>query len=165
MTAGALLILFLVAGILLLRKSSLFSENRNLSGKNTSLLNVKGEISLSDAKKAVTDKNFLAAENMLKEILARKPKGEELYEARFTLGYVYLSLNRTQQALSEFLAIASSRGFHRRSPDATFIAAEIYEKKLGRHDEARALYKKYVETWPQGRLARRAASKLIGEMK
>ena len=98
---------------------------------------------------------------MLKKIISSKPKGESLQEARFTLGYVYLSLNRPREALGEFMKIVNARGFHKRAPDATFIAAEIYEKKFGNGEEAGRLYEKYLRLWPHGRLARRASGKLL----
>ncbi len=131
-------------------------------------VSVKGAVVLAEKsdleiiKKTVKEKKYLESETLLKDFLKAKHSKEEKYEARFTLGYVYLSLGQWKRAFTEFKLVASASPPHKRSPDATYMAAEIFDRKFSDRAKALKYYKKYVRMWPHGRLARRALKK-IGE--
>jgi len=112
-------------------------------------------------KKTVKEKKYLESETLLNDFLKVKHSKEEKYEARFMLGYVYLSLGQWKRAFTEFKLVASASPPHKRSPDATYMAAELLDRKFSDRKKALKYYKKYVRMWPQGRLAGRVRKKLL----
>ncbi|PKM99731.1 MAG: hypothetical protein CVU78_04745 [Elusimicrobia bacterium HGW-Elusimicrobia-2] len=111
-------------------------------------------------KQRIKKKKYIESEALLNDFLKGKHSKEDKYEARFALGYVYLSLGQWKKAFVEFKLVASASPPHKRSPDATYMAAELLDQKFADREKAVEYYEKYVEKWPQGRLARRAMKKL-----
>ncbi|MCD6413652.1 MAG: tetratricopeptide repeat protein [Elusimicrobia bacterium] len=120
----------------------------------------KIKTTLEEIKKVLENKNFGRAETLLREYLSAGADRDRFYEAEFMLGYVFLSQNRPREALEQFRDISLAKPPHRRSPDATYMAAEIYRKKFGDMKKAERFYVRYLNRWPQGRLAKRIEKKM-----
>ncbi|MBA3064996.1 hypothetical protein KJ633_04200 [bacterium] len=157
------LVIFVILSVIIVKffLSSSAAPRRlktGVSAKDSSIAPAQSELEI--IKKAVKEKKYLETETLLKEFLKAKHSKEEKYEARFTLGYVYLSLGRNRLALREFELVSYASPPHKRSPDATYMAAVMWEQKFSDREKSRKYYDKYVRVWPQGRLARRALKKL-----
>ncbi|MEA2082097.1 MAG: hypothetical protein U9O97_05105 [Elusimicrobiota bacterium] len=156
-----LLVLF-IAVVLVVKKYPSFKRARSLRGLSAGRAGAAGEkAGLTNIKKTVKEKKYLESEKLLRNFLEAKHSKEEKYEARFTLGYVYLSLGRWKRAFQEFKLVSTASPPHKRSPDATYMAAELLDRKFADREKAMKYYRKYVQMWPHGRLARRAVKKIV----
>ena len=136
-------------------------ERMGMTGQRESPAAVKS--GLENIKKTVKEKKYLESETLLRNFLKAKNSKEEKYEARFMLGYVYLSLGQWKRAFTEFKLVSTASPPHKRSPGATYMAAELLDRKFSDRAKALKYYEKYLRMWPQGRLARRALKKIGGK--
>jgi len=155
-----LAIVIVAAGIAVKRHTSPRPSAEKKSAVKT-VTAVSEETDLDIIKRSIGEKKYLESEALLNDFLKGKHGKEDKYEARFMLAYVYLSLGQWRKAFMEFKLVATASPPHKRSPDATYMAAELLDEKFNDRAKAAEYYRRYVEKWPQGRLARRAMKKIV----
>lgn len=150
----------IAAAVVVKRYSAPPAPLERIAGESQDLADAE-KTGLEAIAEKIREKKYLESEVLLNDFLKAKHPKEEKYEARFLLAYVYLSLGQWRKAFVEFKLVATASPPHKRSPDATYMAAELLDRQFGEPEKAREYYEKYVDKWPQGRLARRAMAKIV----
>lgn len=100
-------------------------------------------------------KNPEAALKTLRTLADTLPDSHFAPFARYQLGFVYLGLDRPEDAASEFSAVAASAAGESLRMESRFRAAEIYDK-MGWFDAAAGAYDQLKQGFPGSDYARRA---------
>ena len=98
-------------------------------------------------------RDYLNANLAFMEVLKRAPRAPFAPQARYRLATNYIGLTAYDQAIKEYERLARDYPQHPKAEDALFMVGMVWKNCIRNGPEARAAFERYLQFYPNGRLA------------